>query len=367
MLQLKKVIRFISIYGIKRTFVKVIGRTRLSISLPNFKKRRDISIIGCGQFAFSTIAFFLYFNKKRTFLGTFDIDETKSKTLARFFRFKKTYRDPQSLISDKRCKLIYIASNHSTHTLYAIEALRKNIDIYIEKPLSTTVEQFQALLHAKNDSSSKVFVGYNRPFSKAILLLSKKIENTNSSLSLSCFISGHLIEQDHWYRNPEEGTRVCGNMGHWIDLGVHLLNKKGDLPDYFEINISYANYEESDDNVCVTISTDKNDIISIFLTSRTEPFEGINETINLQCGEIIAKIDDFRKMYIWKGTKKITKRYWPKDVGHRKAILQPFNKYSRDFSEIEISTILMLRIKEMVLSKTNMLKININEEFKIYL
>jgi len=100
------------------------------------------------------------------------------------------------------------------------------------------------------------------------------------------------------------------------------------------------------------------------LTSRSEPFEGINETINVQCKNIIAKIDDFRHMTIWKDHLIRKIKFWPKDVGHKKAILQPFSKeLIRDFYEIESSTLLMLKIKDMVLTSTTQANYNLLENY----
>lgn len=100
---------------------------------------------------------------------------------------------------------------------------------------------------------------------------------------------------DHWYRLPEEGTRVCGNIGHWIDLAVHLMKTRGRIPEKFIISISYSDVKDFDDNISITITTNLRDLINIILTARSEPLEGVNETINFQCGNLIAKIDDFRK------------------------------------------------------------------------
>lgn len=359
-----KVIRYAEIYGIARSLVKVAGRMKTKVVLPNFKSKRTISIIGCGQFAFSTISYYLYFLRKGNFLGCYDTNNEKAIYLARFYGFLKVYSDIETLLSDNDCNLIYISSNHSSHTPYAIKALEKNIDVYIEKPIAVSFDQLVDLKKQIQQSTSRIFIGYNRPFSKAINIVSKEINNIRKPISINYFISGHNIPADHWYRKPEEGTRVCGNLGHWLDLTMYLFNKRGYIPTKYQISISYANNNESDDNILVGFTTDFNDIISIMLSSRCEPFEGINETINIQCDNLIAKIDDFRRMTIWKDHLIRKIKFWPKDVGHKKAILQPFNKESgRDFYEIEASTLLMLKIKDMVLSAATQANYNLLENY----
>ena len=124
------------------------------------------------------------------------------------------------------------------------------------------------------------------------------------------------------------------------------------FPNNLKISINSSNDNEKDDNVSIVMVSDKGDLISIILSSREEPFEGINESINIQHSNLIAKIDDFRNLTIWKEERLIKKRFFRKNVGHKNAILQPFTKeYERDFFEIEISTRLMLEITETIRNK----------------
>jgi predicted dehydrogenase len=365
-IKLKKLLRFSEIYGLKRALVKAAGRLQqpafrhfaLGVFLP---KRRHLSIVGCGQFSFSTICYFIYRNHGNVFLDSFDIDQKKQRTLSRFYKFKNEARDFSQLLNNPELTLLYVVSNHASHTDYAVAALEKNIDVYIEKPISISTRQFARLREAIKSSSGRIFAGYNRPYSRAIKSVSNYIRGIEKPISLACFISGHFLDEDHWYRNPEEGSRVCGNLGHWLDLMVHLMNTRGYVPEKYTVSIAYSDVNEPDDNISISIVTDQRDLISITMTSRTEPFEGINETINLQCGNVIAKIDDFRRLIIWRNEEKSEEEYHHKDVGHQVAVNQPFlpREQLRDWAEVEFSTALMLHIAEMVAEK------KVNSEFEL--
>ena len=349
----KKALRFCKIYGFSRTYVKIMGRFRknpfpIRIPISLFQKSdKNVAIIGCGQFAFATISYFLKSKFGNTIYGVFDVNEENANSLANYYK-GKVFTDPTNLINDTNVKYVYIASNHATHTTYAIEALNQNKIVYIEKPISVTKEQFDNLLIAA--SGKKLYVGYNRPLSPAVQTIGAVIEEMDKGrpLSLNCFVTGHKIPNDHWYRNFEEGTRVCGNIGHWLDLSIHLLSAIG-IPSSLKVSIHSSSETEKDDNLNITMVSNKEDIISLMLSSREEPFEGINETINIQYSHMIAKIDDFRRLTIWNRDKLTKKRYFKKDVGHKNAILQPFeNKVVRNFEEVVISTRLMLEITEAV-------------------
>lgn len=349
--KLKKTLRFIRIYGPSRTLSKILGRTRVTFRIIGKKdiKNKDILIVGCGQFGYSTIGHFI--NKKfgNRFLSCYDSDDSKSHSFYTRYQTTSKATSYENLINSPNAKYIYIASNHFTHTVYAIDAIKKGLNVYIEKPISVNHQQFSQLVNSIKKYKPHIYAGYNRPHSQAIIQLKKYLSaEKNSTFTINCFVSGHFLEKDHWYRNPEEGTRVCGNLGHWIDLSIHLLSIRN-VPDSFSVIIAYSDKNEADDNLTISLTSDHGDLITLTLTSRCEPFEGINESINIHYGQVISKIDDFRTMTVWNDDFKKTYHYWPKDVGHKHAVLQPFNASSRSWKEVEESTILMLFIKDMVI------------------
>lgn len=353
MKQLIKVLRYSRIYGLSRTFNKVSGRVRsFNILKPKYLSNKPtIGLIGCGQFQFSTIAFFLSKGITNRFLFCYDLEKEKSRTLASYYKIPKVVDGYDDVFKQEGSELVYIASNHSSHTNYAIEFLKKGIDVYCEKPISVSFDQFDSLLVALKKSNANFYIGYNRPYSLAVQKIKNQFiakQNAAGKFSLNFFISAHDLPENHWYRRPEEGTRICGNVGHWLDLMIHMYNWRGYIPRKFTVQINYSNKEEQDDNITISITTPEGDLASITITARTEPFEGINETINFQYDTVIAKIDDFRRLTIWDEEKLYNKKYRPKDVGHRRSVMQPFEKNNRDLNEAIASTELMLHITEMV-------------------
>jgi predicted dehydrogenase len=341
-----KLARFARIYGLPRTLFKALGRTRTRARLPGRSRARDIAFIGCGQYAFATIGYFLWRRVGNRIGKCYDVDPGAAETLARFYSAEPVTAVSE-IMDDPAIRYVYIASNHASHTDYAIEALACGKTVYVEKPVSVTHEQLARLRGAVEQSGARLYCGYNRPFSAAIRQIRKWYEPVEGPLTLSCFITGHRISSDHWYRRPSEGTRICGNVGHWLDLAVHIMSW-GRLPDRWQIALAWSQEDARDDDLCIALTSNRGDLVTIVLTARDEPFEGINESINLQAGSMIAKIDDFRKVQIWKGSSYRHYRTWPKDVGHAQAIVQPFCPGQRSWKEVEMSSLLMLHIKEMV-------------------
>ncbi len=365
---LKKFCRYAEIYGFSRALNKVLGRTRNVL----FKKiyfsfpKKEVSIIGCGQFAFSSISYFISKKFGNVFLDCYDINLEQAKSLSSYYRYERVSDNYTSVLTNPKLNILYIASNHASHSSYALEAIKHGVrNIYIEKPISTSLSQFVELVAYKRKNNAFLYAGYNRPFSNPVSLLKNNIIPGLLPITLNCFITGHFLEKDHWYRNPEEGTRICGNMGHWIDLCIHLLCQRG-LPKKLDISILYANLDEPDDNLSVGFTSDFGDLITIILSSRSEPFEGINESIHFQQGTVISKIDDFRNITIWKDDLLIKKNFFVKDLGHKQAILQPFSNKLREWREIEYSTLLMLFITDMVKNRQTQQMFVLENEIKSF-
>jgi len=358
-LKFKKVYRYISIYGISRTLVKIVGRMRLRIpfwiflSFPNYLKNgKTVGFIGCGQQTYSSLAYYLTTSTNFKIIWAYDIDQNAVKSMNIAYGIKNL-NVKGDLKNNKLPDIVYIVSNHSTHTEYAIEFINKGCDVYIEKPISINKDQFNLLSNAISSSDSNIYVGYNRPFSKAIRLLKSYITDFDKPFTLNCFIIGHLIPDDHWYRDPKEGSRIVSNLGHWIDLFVHIYYWSSRFPDYLDINICYSNENQVSENISVNIVSPYDDLISLVFSTRNEPFEGVNETINFQSGGVTAKINDFRQIEIWNQDKYVSKTYFPKDNGHKRAAIQPkFKNDKRDWIELSTSTRVMLFIEEMVNNKS---------------
>lgn len=349
---LRKLSRFARIYGPGRALFKAAGRLRLK--LPALRLRsgpRDVAMAGCGQFAYATIGYFLQRRFGRRVLGCFDTDVRAAATLARGLGVPHQCADIDALLALPGLRTVFIASNHASHAGYAARALDAGLDVYVEKPVAVSLDQLAQLERARRRAAGRLFAGYNRPFSGAVRDLRRQLTpDPSAGISLQCFVAGHVLAADHWYRRPEEGTRICGNVGHWLDLFVHMLAWRG-MPERFDIALTWADDRERDENLAIAIASDRGDLCTIMLTARHEPFEGINESIQFQHADVTCKIDDFRHMVLWQGVGLKRRSYWPKDPGHRDAIAQPFAGGSgRDWQEVVDSTLLMLHITDMVRS-----------------
>ena len=356
-LKLQRVWGSIKMWGLHRTFAKVLNRVSFGVPpvLSILPRRRKILLSGCGQFGLTTASFFMSKKLGNRFLGCYDIDKDQSRRAQDQYGYKFRAKSFEELLDLDGAEFLFVASNHASHTSQTIAGLNRGMKVHVEKPISVSWEQLAALCQALKGKEDKLFVGYNRPFARATQILRTKLLPDDLPFTIQYFIAGHAIAGDHWYYDPKEGTRICGNVGHWIDLTVHLLSQSR-LADRWDISLICSDEELREENFSLSMRSDRGDLVAMTFTARGEPFDGVSESISLQQGSVMAKIEDYRTMKLWDKNMFKEFRFWPKDVGHRDSVVQMFEKnprYQRPWSEVLQSTILMLHITDMVKNNIN--------------
>ncbi len=344
--------RAITDYGWTRATTKATGRLGFFIGWSRSVAGgpKNLSVIGCGQAAFATLCFFVQKEKGNIFLDCYDPKGEAARKLKAQYGFEKTTANAAEIFENSALEKVIIASNHASHTEYVVEALKRGLKVFCEKPLGVSWEQLHLLDAAVKASGRHLWAGFNRPYAPAIQLIAGKITGNRQPLTLHCYVHGHFLPADHWYRKPEEGTRISGNMGHWIDLAVYLMGIRGAMPKTFSLTLcAAAETLPKDDNVVLVMTTDFGDLVSISLNARHEPFGGIRESIEVQCGDFAAQIDDFKTLHWWHGSRQGTEKYPHKDPGHQalvNAFLAPAS-IPRNWEELKLSTALTLHASDL--------------------
>jgi predicted dehydrogenase len=333
--RLRKALRYLRLYGLRRTIIKVRGQYHMQkryATLPGNDRAgpagAHVGLIGCGNYAFSVIAYYLRKHRGNVIRGCMDIDINHAASLFEHYNAAYYTSDPDRIISDPDIDLVFIASNHASHAEYAIKALEAGKDVHIEKPHVVTLEQLERLVTAAKRSSGRVLsLGYNRPRSR----IGRKIRETlwaqaGESMQ-SWFIAGHEIADDHWYFQPAEGGRVLGNLCHWTDLTMKMMTPEGRFP----IKITPTRSAKSDCDIAVSYTFGDGSIGVITFSAKGHAFEGVKERYAAHRGNALIAMDDFQSLRIDIVDKKTQVKLRNRDHGHAASIKHSYES-SRDRS-----------------------------------
>jgi len=355
--KVRKAIRYVRLYGLMRTLMKVKGQYHMKRNytiLPKLPSPPEpggnIGLIGCGNFAFSNIAYYLKAGKGTVIRGAMDSDINKAASLFENFNLRYYTDNAKDIISDPNISLIFVASNHASHAEYAIDCIKAGKNVHIEKPHVVSEDQLKRLILAmKANPEVRIFLGFNRPKSVLFKKLQRMLTNQTGPMMINWFVVGHEISDDHWYFDEKEGGRVLGNLCHWTDLTLHLIGMNNAFP----CTIIPATLIGAKSDCVVSVIFADRSYASITFSSKGHTFEGVHEILHVHKGDLLANLTDFQSLMVEVVEKKYTKTLLYRDHGHGANILNSVtSKKGEDPAYVIATAKFFLAIKNAIDSGT---------------
>ena len=174
-------------------------------------KKPRIGVVGAGHLGKHHIKH-LSNHKGVDFVGVFDINEDSLKNICDEFSVKPL-QSLEELISS--CEAVNIVTPTNTHFDIARKFLNQKKDVFIEKPITNTVEEALALINLAKTNECIVQVGHIERFNPTINKLKELVDNP------------HYIEIERLAPFQARGTEVpvvLDLMVHDIDLVLEMVN-----------------------------------------------------------------------------------------------------------------------------------------------
>ena len=138
------------------------------------------NFIGAGNFAGATLI--PSFKSENVRLNNIaSMSGLKAAHLAKRFGFSKSTSDLDSIFSDKKVGNLVIATRHDSHCPLVLKALRKNMNVFVEKPLCLNLGELQKIkITFENMTKAPLLmVGFNRRFAPHIEKIKSMIISKN--------------------------------------------------------------------------------------------------------------------------------------------------------------------------------------------
>lgn len=314
----------------------------------------NVGIIGAGNFAQGTLLPKMKGNCN--FIGVASGRGNLSRYVAEKYSFNYCVPSAEELFNDGNINTIFITTRHDSHADYVVKSIENAKHVFVEKPLALNEEDLLQIKKKYDEAISKgvvrhVMVGFNRRFAPAVQEI-KKLFSEGQSKSIVIRVNAGKVPADHWVNDAKiGGGRIIGEGCHFIDLAMFLAGAP----------ISSVSAESMDDpnnldnTVAISLSFDNGSIATINYFSNGNSAVP-KESIEVFCGGVTAKIDDFKNLTVFG---KSIKKYKLKgqDKGHaneisaflttiRKGTSQPI-----PFQECFLSSLATLKVMQSLREK----------------
>lgn len=332
-----------------RTGKNIIHLPQVTIK-PKEKREITIGLIGAGIHATST----LLPNLKRLPVNIRGIATSTGLTahsVAKKFGFDYCTTDYHELLHDPEIDAVIIATRNDTHAQITIDALNAGKDVFVEKPLATNIEDFQAIIEAWKSSNQRAMVGFNRRYSPYSSKIRDFFLNTSTPLIMNYRVNAGSIGKEHWIHDDEQGgNMLISECCHFVDLlqyitnshpievYAHSINKKGTDCDLNNIQIMLMFKNGSTGTITYTING-------------TSAYS--KEQLEIFASHSVAMLRDFREVQFVRDGKKssLNSRF-----KQEKGIYEELNAFIQgnipEFRESLVSSFAIFKIQESIVKKT---------------
>ncbi|MBQ9798525.1 MAG: bi-domain-containing oxidoreductase [Thermoguttaceae bacterium] len=218
-----------------------------------------VGFIGAGSYAQGNILPNL---PKRTDIARIAVltnGGATSKRVAEKFRFKCCVSKTEDIFQNADVDLVFVATRHDSHAQYALEALKNGKNVFVEKPLCLTLDEWAeirrtlaevgALNEEKREGNKKhdaknedwgenngfqrrenvetrqrkgaapsLTVGFNRRFAPLAVEMKRKL-TAGAPTSAIYRVNAGAIPKDSWIQDVKlGGGRVLGEVCHFVDF-----------------------------------------------------------------------------------------------------------------------------------------------------
>lgn len=228
-------------------------------------KTITIGLIGAGNFATGTLLPIIADLPEKYYLKTIvNRSGEKSLNAARKFKAAIISSDPEDIYKDPEINLVLICTRHNNHSELVLKGLRAGKNVYVEKPLATTLEQLGEIrqFYVENEGKTvpSLMVGFNRRFSKYAQEIKRVLDKRTAPVFIRYRMNAGFAPADAWVHG--DGGRIIGEGCHLIDLMQYLVGKK--VTDCSESHFNpKAGYYSGEDNRFITMEFEDGSVAEV--------------------------------------------------------------------------------------------------------
>lgn len=181
-----------------------------------------VGILGCGSRGCETYGRLIYPLKDQFEIVTLcDIRQDRLDKYSKEFKISKDnlFKDEDEFFKEKRADVLFICTLDKDHVRQAIKALNLGYHLLLEKPISSDINELEALLEAKERSGKEVIVCHVLRYAKAFLKVNELI---NKGI-IGSLVHIQALEQVGWYHQAHSFVR--GNWHNTIDTAPMIMAK----------------------------------------------------------------------------------------------------------------------------------------------
>ena len=276
----------------------------------------NCGLIGGGIYATSTALPIMKKIRDMEITSISTASGLNSKSISEKYGINNLYSDYHDMLDEKSIDLIFCMTRNNLHASIVCDALAKNKNVFIEKPLGINFEELDKIEDAWHKSTKAVMVGFNRRYAPFTNEIKTFFKNRVSPMTAFYRVNAENIPHDHWVYDKKEGSgRIITEACHFIDYLTYVIGSKP--IQVFSNSITTQKSQDTMDNFVINISFEDGSIGSVIYTSKgNKKFS--KEYVEFFADNKSAVLDNFKNLKLVSDKKVVNKKNMlSQDKGHK--------------------------------------------------
>lgn len=186
---------------------------------PKFK----VALVGCGVISGNHLSGLCALENVEV-VALCDIDFARAEQRkAEFDLDCHTYTSFDAMLDKEELDAVHIATPHYLHADMAISALKRNINVLLEKPAAISNSELEKIIQAERNSGGRVCICYQNRFNPTTLLAKRIIADDGGAITAQATVMWQRDEK--YYRSGDwRGKRSTEGGGVMINQAIHTLD-----------------------------------------------------------------------------------------------------------------------------------------------
>lgn len=264
-----------------------------------------VCIIGCGVISGNHIPSLLRL-KNVEIVALCDVKTEKAEARKEQFSLDcPIYTDYLTMLDEVKPDSIHVLTPHYLHTEMTLEALKRNVNVLLEKPVCIKPEDMEILIKAEDDSEARVCVSFQTRYNESVRLALDKASDDGGATSAFATVvwnrGDDYYAQDPWRGkwSTEGGGALINQAIHTIDLLCLFLGKPTKMQSFVS-KMRHCDEVEVEDT-CTAIIDFENGKRANLLVSTTYTGQD-NTTLHVETAQSVIEI---RNSELYVNSKKI--------------------------------------------------------------
>lgn len=273
-------------------------------------------IIGAGIYATSIAIPLISKTKEFSLEAVSTASGLNARSVADKYKIPKAYSDYHALLEDGSIDLIFIMTRNSLHAPILVEALKKEKNVFVEKPLAVNFEEIEDIEKTWIQYKKTVMAGFNRRYAPFTNEIKSFFKNRTTPMIALYRVNAEEIPPDHWiYDKKEGGGRIISEAPHFVDYLSYIIGSKPTR--VFTNPIQSEKKHDVMDNFIIDIDFEDGSSGSVIYTSHgSKKFS--KERAEFFADNKSAVLDNFRELKLVSNNKTTSKKnLFSQDKGHK--------------------------------------------------